>query len=291
MKMSNPISSAGISSRREGFTLIELLVVVAVVGILAGLLLPALVRARVKGESILCGSNQRQLIFAWMLYPDDHDGKLPNNFGSGDTKKTIEEGAYLNWVNNVMSWNLEPENTNATLIAAGGLGPYVSGSARIFRCPADYVLHDIQRSAGWTARTRSISMNAMVGDAGEFTRNGSNTNNPYFQQFFKMSEIDDPARIFVFIEEHPDSINDGYFLNKPYSSEWHDLPASYHNGAANLAFADGHVETRRWRFPSTKPRAAPDAAQLPFDVPAAEFGDFQWLMDRTSRKRYYNSSY
>ena len=58
-------------------------------------------------------------------------------------------------------------------------------------------------------------------------------------------------------EEHPDSINDGYFLNKPDSLQWMDLPASYHNGAANLAFADGHLETHKWRFASTKPPARP----------------------------------
>jgi prepilin-type processing-associated H-X9-DG protein len=61
-----------------------------------------------------------------------------------------------------------------------------------------------------------------------------------------------------------------------------DLPASYHNGAANLAFADGHLETHTWRFASTEPPARPDAAHLPFAVPAAERADFDWLMARTT---------
>ena len=55
---------------------------------------------------------------------------------------------------------------------------------------------------------------------------------------------------------------------------WADLPASYHNGAANLAFADGHLETHKWRCASTKPPPSPDAAHLPFPVPATERADF-----------------
>jgi prepilin-type processing-associated H-X9-DG protein len=141
---------------------------------------------------------------------------------------------------------------------------------------------DLQASAGWRARVRSVSMNAMIGNAGEFIQQGANVNNPDYRQFFKVGQIPRPSQIFVFIEEHPDSINDGYFLNKPDSLEWRDLPASYHNGSANLSFADGHAETHQWRFASTKPPARPDAAHLPFPVPPAERADFGWLMERTS---------
>ena len=125
-------------------------------------------------------------------------------------------------------------------------------------------------------------MNAMVGNAGQFLQAGANVNNPEYRQFLKLGQIPEPARIFVLTEEHPDSINDAYFLNKPDSMQWLDLPASYHNGAANLAFADGHLESHKWRFPSTKPPARPDAAHLPFLVPAAERADFDWLMARTT---------
>jgi prepilin-type processing-associated H-X9-DG protein len=129
-------------------------------------------------------------------------------------------------------------------------------------------------------------MNAMVGDAGEISRSGSNTNNPYYRQFFRASQIHSPSRIFVFIEEHPDSITDAYFLNKPDRLEWLDLPASYHGGGANLSFADGHVETHRWLFPATKPPPRPDAAPLPLTIPPAEREDFDWLMARTSYRNY-----
>ena len=125
-------------------------------------------------------------------------------------------------------------------------------------------------------------MNAMVGNAGQFLAEGANVNNPDYQQFLKLGQIPQPSRIFVLTEEHPDSINDAYFLNRPDSMQWVDLPASYHNGAANLAFADGHVESHRWRFASTKPGAHPDTAHLPRYVPAAERADFEWLMERTT---------
>ena len=125
-------------------------------------------------------------------------------------------------------------------------------------------------------------MNAMVGNAGQFILAGANVNNPDYKQFLTVGQIPQPARIFVLTEEHPDSINDGYFLNKPDSGQWTDLPASYHNGAANLAFADGHLETHKWRFASTTPPPRPDAAHLPRAVPAAERADFDWLMERTT---------
>jgi prepilin-type processing-associated H-X9-DG protein len=129
-------------------------------------------------------------------------------------------------------------------------------------------------------------MNAMVGNAGQFLAGGANVNNPDYKQFLKLGQIPQPSQIFVLIEEHPDSINDAYFLNQPDGLRWQDLPASYHNGGANLAFADGHVEAHRWRFASTKPPAHPDAAHLPRFVPAAERADFDWLMERTTIDSY-----
>lgn len=261
--------------------------VTAILGILAGLLLPALSRAKAKGHAIQCVNNHRQLILACLLYAGDHEDALPHNFGAAETRQTVAEGRYLNWVNNVMSWELDTDNTNTTLIQTGGLGPYCAGTPSIYRCPTDFALSDLQRSAGWTARVRSISMNALVGDAGDFTRTGRNVNVPWYYQFFRLGQIPDPSQIFVFIEEHPDSVNDGYFLNKPAELEWYDLPASYHSGGANLAFADGHVESHRWLHDSTKPPNRPDAAGLPREIPVAERADFDWLMKRTSRPRGY----
>jgi prepilin-type processing-associated H-X9-DG protein/prepilin-type N-terminal cleavage/methylation domain-containing protein len=289
MKRTLAISARyGVRSSNAGpaFTLVELLVVIAIIAILATLLLPALGSAKAKGKATTCLNNQRQLMLACLLYVEDNDDRFPYNLGDDETKELARQKRYLNWVSNVMSWELDSDNTNTFLLTQGGIGPYCGGAPSIYRCPSDFVLSDIQQQAGWTARVRSISMNAMVGDAGEFTAGGTNSNNPEYRQYFKAAQVPDPSRIFVFIEEHPDSIYDGYFLNKPDTLEWMDLPASYHGGAANLSFCDGHVEVRKWLFGSTKPPAKPDAAMLPSKVDPSERADFDWLMDKTSTEVY-----
>jgi prepilin-type N-terminal cleavage/methylation domain-containing protein/prepilin-type processing-associated H-X9-DG protein len=274
----------------SGFTLIELLTVIAVIAILAALLLPVLTAARSKGYAISCLSNERQLMLASLVYVGDFNDALPYNLGASEIKQLEAASQFWNWATPVMSWELDSDNTNTVLLTQGGIGPYASSTARVYRCPADSVVSDIQAQAGWTARVRSISMNAMVGNAGQFITAGANVNNPDYKQFLKVGQIPQPARIFVLTEEHPDSINDGYFLNQPDSLRWMDLPASYHNGAANLAFADGHLETHKWQFASTRPPALPDAAHLPFPVPASDLRDYEWLMYRTTIESYSRAS-
>lgn len=279
------------SSPPKGFTLIELLVVVAIIGILASLLLPALAKAKAQGQSTFCMNNGRQLNIAWLLYAQDHDDRLPYNLGAQEIREMLRRGEKYNWANSVLNWESDPYNTNTTLNTEASLGGYVGGNNRVFRCPADKVLSNLQRELGWTERSRTLSMNAMVGDAGEFTRLGSNVNNPDYHQFLKASEFTSTTDIFVFIEEHPDSINDGYFLNKrgegAYNYQWQDLPASFHNGAANLSYADGHSESHRWLLSSTKKPARAYAANLPFALSDEERADYYWLLKRTST--YENS--
>jgi len=258
------------------------MVVIAIIGILAGLILPNLARAKSKANATYCASNLRQLGVALHLYAHDHDDWLPYNMGKPGTAATIQSGEYLNWVNNVMSWELDSDNTNTFLLTAGGIGPYLSGVGSVFRCPSDHVLDAKQRDAGWGARVRSVSMNAMLGNAAEFLAGTVNSNNPSYRQFFRMSDIPDPSTIFAFVEEHPDSINDGYFLNRYYKGEWNDLPASYHNGGANFVFADGHSEFKAWLVGSTMPPAQPDAANLPIKVLQTERADLSWVLGRTS---------
>jgi prepilin-type N-terminal cleavage/methylation domain-containing protein len=276
----------------HGFTLVELLVVIAVIAILASLLLPALNRAKSKAEGIFCLNNTKQLLVAWKVYADDHDGLLAYNVG-GNGIRGIAPDTKLNWVDNIMSWDTSnSDNTNLTTLTDASLGSY-AGSVNIYRCPSDKVLSDKQRRAGWGGRIRSYSMNAMVGDAGEVSKSGVNENNPGYVQFFKETAIPQPYRIFIFLDEHPDSINDGYFLNKwptpsaPNEREWIDLPASYHNGGASFPFADGHSETHRWQNASTKQPPVPNSLNLPMDVPygSGQATDFYWTVSRMSIMR------
>ena len=134
------------------FSLIELLVVIAIVAILASLALPPLARARARGQATYCMNNLRQFGMALQMYAGDHDDMLPYNMGWGGIKQTVAARQYLNWVNNVMSWNTDTDNTNTFLLLVGGLGPYFSGVASVFKCPSDTILDAEQRNEGWSER-------------------------------------------------------------------------------------------------------------------------------------------
>lgn len=265
-------------SLKVGFTLIELLVVIAVIAVLGAILLPALASARERARALICLSNTRQLQFAWDLYADDHNGQLPDNL----VMTEFGPRTNINWVNNVMTWDTSSDNTNLATITEASLGSYIKGETSIYRCPSDHVLSTAQRAAGWTARIRSYSMNAMVGDVGPFTASGTNLNNPEYVQFFKLTQIPHPTEIFVFLDEHPDSIDDGYFIDRAYSWQWRDLPASYHNGAAAFSFADGHSVLRPWQEATTLRPSAPDAAGLPIWIPNDQMSDFNWVISHMS---------
>lgn len=277
------------------FTLIEVLVVIAIIAVLAAVLLPALSQARERGLAIVCLSNTKQLTLATLVYADDHEGQLPYNLAmSGSPASSFRTN--LNWVNNVMTWDLSPDNTNLATIKEAALGAYVNGNTAIFRCPSDNVLSSVQAGAGWQARIRSYSMNALVGNAGAFSAAGVNANDPDYKQFFKVTQIPDPSDIFVFLDEHPDSIDDGYFVNKEppagttygygasatTSAEWTDLPGSYHNRAAAFSFADGHSSLHRWQGGQTACPSLPNAANLPMVVSQTQLTDFDWIMEHMS---------
>ncbi|MBI3848928.1 MAG: type II secretion system protein [Verrucomicrobia bacterium] len=265
-------------SIRAGFTLIELLVVIAIIAILAGLLLPALSRAKAKAQGIQCMNNHRQLLFAWRMYADDNNEVLPN----------AKHGPY-EWVGGWLDFSSNPENWNPDVnLKTSILWPYCGKNAALFKCPADRstVLNAARQRV---PRVRTMSMLNWVGGRGlGLPMQWSDATGPW-RIYRKSSDFlsPGPTGTFVFLDEREDSINDGFFVvsmdgypNSPV--ELVDSPASYHGGSGGLSFADGHSELKKWK--SKFVLQMPLKGQVrPYPTPDPGNVDVAWMQEHATR--------
>ena len=279
----------------EGFTLVELLVVIAIIAILAALLLPALVKAKLKAQGLQCMNDHRQLCLAWRMYSDDNNDQLL--YASGVWPYTAHDPDV--WVSGWM--NFDPNNRSnwdiAQDIEQSPLWYYCGHSAAIWKCPADnsyLVVNGVEKP-----RVRSMSMNVWLGgfkgadeglsgDTDPLARGGGT-----WRVYLKMGELINPgpAEIFVFLDMREDSIDVGNFApnmkgwpDRPDLYAFYDLPGYYHHLTCGFSFADGHSEMHRWRDTRTTPPLV-TGGLVGDSFSSPNNPDFAWLQEHSTRPK------
>jgi competence protein ComGC len=257
----------------SAFTLNELLVVTATCIVLAALALPATSSLKTKTDAAGCLANLHQLQIGWELYrADNNDIMIP----SGPLNEPMASESWCG--GNEESWNVASGNTNSAMLSASLMGRYVNSNALIFKCPAD-VVPSVNGQ-----RVRSYSMNGQMGAYYTQLFGGLNYNAPY-RTYIYGSDLTcpSPENAFIFIDESPYTMDDGYFQVSSGTPAFPELPASYIEGGGGLSFADGHAVIHMWQTPDVLIPVVPGlTAGGSFNEVAATNSDWLWLTPLTS---------
>lgn len=259
-----------VRGNESGFTRSDLLIVAALISLILIIQVPLQGNTKTGGQAAVCADNLRQLIQAWTMYADDNSGRLPPNNGY---LNDYEEGQV--WANGWLDFTTSLHNINTAFLVDferngryGLLGPYINHDASIFKCPSDQSTVTVFGRV-WP-RVRSVSMNSWMG--GEAWAGQTE-----FKVFRKLSDVTrpEPAKALVILDERADSINDSAFYVS-MTNDLVDFPGAYHDGGANLSFADGHVGYRQWKDSRTVPPFQPGRL-LELNVPMTNNSDLDFL--------------